>query len=66
MTQPSHPPKDPLARIFAYRAIDLRDRFPQPLESCSASLGLEDDAIALSKGLEAVAASGIADRETPR
>ena len=33
MTQPSHPPKDPLARIFAYRAIDLRDRFPQPLES---------------------------------
>lgn len=33
MTQPSHPPTDPLARIFAYRAIDLRDRFPQPLES---------------------------------
>ncbi|MDI5934674.1 antitoxin Xre/MbcA/ParS toxin-binding domain-containing protein [Halomonas kalidii] len=23
---------DPLERIFAYRAIDLRDRFPQPLE----------------------------------
>lgn len=33
MTQPSHSPTDPLARIFAYRAIDLRDRFPQPLES---------------------------------
>lgn len=33
MTQPSYPPTDPLARIFAYRAIDLRDRFPQPLES---------------------------------
>lgn len=33
MTQPSHPPTDPLALIFAYRAIDLRDRFPQPLES---------------------------------
>lgn len=33
MTQPSHPPTDPLAKIFAYRAIDLRDRFPQPLES---------------------------------
>lgn len=33
MTQPSHPPTDPLACIFAYRAIDLRDRFPQPLES---------------------------------
>lgn len=33
MTQPSHPPSDPLTRIFAYRAIDLRDRFPQPLES---------------------------------
>lgn len=33
MTQPSHPPSDPLDRIFAYRAIDLRDRFPQPLES---------------------------------
>ncbi len=24
---------DPLGRIFAYRAIDLRDRFPQPLET---------------------------------
>ncbi|SDN66973.1 Protein of unknown function [Halomonas shengliensis] len=33
MTQPADPPTDPLARIFAYRAIDLRDRFPQPLES---------------------------------
>lgn len=33
MIQPSHPPSDPLTRIFAYRAIDLRDRFPQPLES---------------------------------
>lgn len=33
MTQPSHPPTDPIALIFAYRAIDLRDRFPQPLES---------------------------------
>ena len=33
MIQPSHPPTDPLARIFAYRAIDLRDRFPHPLES---------------------------------
>src|SRR5690554_980254 len=33
MTQPSNPPSDPLAWIFAYRAIDLRDRFPQPLES---------------------------------
>ncbi|MGK0547436.1 antitoxin Xre/MbcA/ParS toxin-binding domain-containing protein [Halomonas cupida] len=33
MTQPSHPPSDPLTRIFAYRAIDLRDRFPQPLVS---------------------------------
>ncbi|MBS8269537.1 DUF2384 domain-containing protein [Halomonas litopenaei] len=33
MIQPSQPPTDPLARIFAYRAIDLRDRFPQPLES---------------------------------
>ncbi|WP_458526458.1 antitoxin Xre/MbcA/ParS toxin-binding domain-containing protein [Onishia taeanensis] len=33
MTPSSHPPKDPLALIFAYRAIDLRDRFPQPLES---------------------------------
>ena len=33
MTQPSHPPTYPLARIFAYRAIDLRDRFPQPLKS---------------------------------
>jgi len=31
MTQPSNPPSDPLARIFAYWAIDLRDRFPQPL-----------------------------------
>ena len=33
MTPSSHLPADPLARIFAYRAIDLRDRFPQPLES---------------------------------
>ncbi|WP_051530407.1 MbcA/ParS/Xre antitoxin family protein [Halomonas halodenitrificans] len=33
MTHPSHPPTDPLTRVFAYRAIDLRDRFPQPLES---------------------------------
>lgn len=33
MTQSSHPPSDPLARIFAYRTIDLRDRFPEPLES---------------------------------
>lgn len=33
MTQSSHPSKDPIAPIFAYRAIDLRDRFPQPLES---------------------------------
>tara|TARA_A100001518_G_scaffold1067_1_gene904 strand:+ start:50 stop:688 length:639 start_codon:yes stop_codon:yes gene_type:complete len=24
---------DPLERIFAYRAFDLRDRFPQPLET---------------------------------
>ncbi|QTP54676.1 DUF2384 domain-containing protein [Billgrantia sulfidoxydans] len=24
---------DPLERIFAYRVIDLRDRFPQPLEA---------------------------------
>lgn len=24
---------DPLVRIFAYRAFDLRDRFPQPLET---------------------------------
>lgn len=24
---------DPLDRIFSYRAIDLRDRFPQPLET---------------------------------
>ncbi|MDI5986019.1 DUF2384 domain-containing protein [Halomonas sp. M4R5S39] len=33
MTQPTLLPTDPLERIFAYRAIDLRDRFPQPLES---------------------------------
>lgn len=33
MTQTARPPIDPLARIFAYRAIDLRDRFPQPLEN---------------------------------
>ncbi|UYG06858.1 antitoxin Xre/MbcA/ParS toxin-binding domain-containing protein [Halomonas sp. M4R1S46] len=33
MTQPTHHPTDPLERIFAYRAIDLRDRFPQPLET---------------------------------
>ncbi|MGM0783593.1 MAG: antitoxin Xre/MbcA/ParS toxin-binding domain-containing protein [Pseudomonadota bacterium] len=33
MTQPTHLPTDPLERIFAYRAIDLRDRFPQPLET---------------------------------
>lgn len=25
--------KDPLERVFAYRAFDLRDRFPQPLEN---------------------------------
>lgn len=24
---------DPLQRVFAYRAFDLRDRFPQPLEN---------------------------------
>ena len=27
------PQHDPLERIFAYRAFDLRDRFPQPLET---------------------------------
>lgn len=24
---------EPLERVFAYRAFDLRDRFPQPLET---------------------------------
>ncbi|WP_146010666.1 hypothetical protein [Halomonas heilongjiangensis] len=34
MTHQSPPtPEDPLDRIFAYRAFDLRDRFPQPLET---------------------------------
>ncbi|MDW7748251.1 hypothetical protein [Halomonas sp.] len=34
MNQQSSPaPEDPLDRIFAYRAFDLRDRFPQPLET---------------------------------
>lgn len=34
MNQQSSPaPEDPLNRIFAYRAFDLRDRFPQPLET---------------------------------
>ncbi|MDT8878362.1 antitoxin Xre/MbcA/ParS toxin-binding domain-containing protein [Halomonas saccharevitans] len=33
MTQPTQGPTDPLKRIFAYRAIDLRDHFPQPLET---------------------------------
>nr|WP_298522548.1 hypothetical protein [uncultured Halomonas sp.] len=27
------PSTDPLAQVFAYRAFDLRDRFPQPLET---------------------------------
>ncbi|WP_202114787.1 hypothetical protein [Vreelandella zhuhanensis] len=30
-TQPSN--NDPLRTVFAYRAFDLRDRFPQPLET---------------------------------
>ncbi|AXY44054.1 MbcA/ParS/Xre antitoxin family protein [Halomonas sp. JS92-SW72] len=33
MVSPIQRPKDPLSCIFAYRAIDLRDRFPQPLET---------------------------------
>ncbi|WP_416138814.1 antitoxin Xre/MbcA/ParS toxin-binding domain-containing protein [Halomonas sp. HK25] len=33
MTPPAKHPTDPLSRIFAYRAIDLRDRFPQPVET---------------------------------
>ncbi|MCH4565266.1 DUF2384 domain-containing protein [Halomonas sp. EGI 63088] len=33
MTSPAQAPTDPLGWIFAYRAIDLRDRFPQPLET---------------------------------
>lgn len=33
MTQTTQRPTDPITRIFAYRSIDLRDRFPQPLET---------------------------------
>lgn len=33
MTPSAQASIDPLERIFAYRAIDLRDRFPQPLET---------------------------------
>lgn len=32
------PSSDPLDQIFAYRAFDLRDRFPQPLESFQEAL----------------------------
>ncbi|MGP9632084.1 hypothetical protein ACT3R7_03350 [Halomonas sp. AOP43-A1-21] len=32
------PQHDPLERIFAYRAFDLRDRFPQPLETVRQAL----------------------------
>lgn len=38
MTPPAHQVTDLLSQIFAYRAIDLRDRFPQPLETFRESL----------------------------